>query len=453
MVTPLRENQNYKGLKRKSQEDGRKKHAITYENIEVHPGVPWVRREIIQQFEWHLVYDVDDIRLLGDPNKKNPKYSWVSVLHSHKVSYGREISTRFYLRFEVQYEKISGYWKVMDANSKYISRHLQNAAHADLCINGYKNILQVLEIMLNLRNSGEFSESTALLLEQDKKNIQKEFEDQLWLDEDRKWEEEEAYNQMFGEIVNPLEREKLIEYQELMRKQARNGERDCSVLLYPYQEQAVERIVSQDNTLLAFEVGAGKNYIMIAAAMRMRKLGISRKNMFVVPNNITAQWADIFEKMYPKAKFLIIDPQNFRKELRERTLKLARDGDFDGIIIAYSCFDQVHLSEAFFDKLLQNKQSEYRKIISEYHDTFGYDGNVVRLLESMLNRLRKMTEELTGSNFLEENSITFESLGIETIFVDEAHNFKNLPLLEERLKYVKGLNTTGSIKCFDMLAK
>ncbi|MDY6420844.1 MAG: hypothetical protein SPK70_07440 [Succinivibrio dextrinosolvens] len=64
-----------------------------------------------------------------------------------------------------------------------------------------------------------------------------------------------------------------------------------------------------------------------------------------------------------------------------------------------------------------------------------------------------MTEELTGSNFLEENSITFESLGIETIFVDEAHNFKNLPLLEERLKYVKGLNTTGSIKCFDMLAK
>lgn len=447
----LMESLNYKGLKVNPNEDGRKKHAITFENIEVHPGVPWVRREIIQQFVWHLVYDVDDIRELGEPNHKNAKYSLFAYTSWRIGSDGREYSSRHYLRFEVQYEEITGYWKIEGANGDYNS--LNYAAHADLCTRAPGEILYTLELMLNLRNKNNISELEKIQLEQDKINIQKEFEDWIWRDEDRKWEVEEAYNQIFGEIDNKEERERLIKYQELMRKKSRNGDRDCSVELYPYQEQAVERIVSQDNTLLAFEVGAGKTYIMIAAAMRMRKLGISRKNLFVVPNNITAQWAEIFEKMYPKAKILIIDPQNFRKELRERTLILARDGDFDGIIIAYSCFEQVHLSEELLEKKIKAKSSKYRAKDHEYSNIFGYNGNVSRNFENMIKRLRKLTSDLISSDPLEARNVSFDSLGIETIFVDEAHNYKNLPLVEERLKYIKGINPQGSLKCFDMLCK
>ncbi|WP_295365046.1 DEAD/DEAH box helicase family protein [uncultured Succinivibrio sp.] len=445
----LKENENYKGGKRKVLEDGRKKHLITFENIEVHPGVPWVRREIIQQFVWHLVYDVDDIRKLGDPNQKKSKYFWLTYIHCWTDSDGCNHDIRYYSRFDVNYEQITGFWKIEGAKSS--SSSLDKAAHADLCLRF--NILQVLEIMLNLRNPTVIFESDAILLEQDKKNIQHEFEEWLWRDEDRKWEVEEAYNLMFAEIEQPEERERVIKYQELMRKQARNGERDCTVSLYPYQEKAVERIVSQDNTLLAFEVGAGKTYIMIAAAMRMRKLGISRKNLFVVPNNITAQWAEIFEKMYPKARLLLIDPQNFKKELRERTLMLARDGDFDGIIIAYSCFEQVYLSEDFVKKMLEKKSSEYKNRLDEYWDNFGSDGNLYRLFDNMLGKIRKLSVELTPSSLSEANNVTFDSLGIETIFVDEAHNYKNLPLLEDRLNYIKGLNPKGSLKCFDMLCK
>lgn len=258
---------------------------------------------------------------------------------------------------------------------------------------------------------------------------------------------------MFAETESPEQRERIIKYQELKRQQDRNGERDCAVTLYPYQEIAVERVVSRGNTLLAFDVGTGKTFIMIAAAMRMRRLGISRKNLFVVPNNITAQWAQIFETMYPKARILIIDPQSFTKELREKTLILAKDGDFDGIIIAYSCFEQIPLSKDFLDHWLEEQTSVYIQGEDEYSKTFGFEGNMHKYLRNTIRRVSRLVADLTAKYHLCDNEVTFDSLGIETIFVDEAHNYKNLPLTEERLKYIKGLNTKGSLKCFDMLCK
>ena len=121
-----------------------------------------------------------------------------------------------------------------------------------------------------------------------------------------------------------------------------------SVNLYPYQKDAVARIIFTPNTLLAHDVGSGKTYVMIAAGQEMRRMGLSTKNMYVVPNNIVGQWENIFYTMYPNAKLLCVDPKSFKPNKREGVIKRIRDEDFDGIIIAYSCFEQIPLSKGYY---------------------------------------------------------------------------------------------------------
>lgn len=127
--------------------------------------------------------------------------------------------------------------------------------------------------------------------------------------------------------------------------------------LYPYQKDAVQRIISTKNTLLAFDVGAGKTYIMIATAMKMRSEGISRKNMFVVPNNIVGQWEKIFTTLYPKARVLTIEPKTYKPQMRHKVLTQIKDGDYDGIIIAYSCFEMIPLSLNYVTNEMNKKLS------------------------------------------------------------------------------------------------
>lgn len=120
---------------------------------------------------------------------------------------------------------------------------------------------------------------------------------------------------------------------------------DKSVRLYPYQKNAVARIIFSPNTLLAHDVGSGKTYIMIAAGQELRRMGLSKKNMYVVPNNIVGQWRDIFLKMYPNANILCIEPKNFTPSKRERVLTDIAGNDYDGIIITYSCFESIPVSK------------------------------------------------------------------------------------------------------------
>ena len=152
------------------------------------------------------------------------------------------------------------------------------------------------------------------------------------------------------------------------------------------------------NTLLAHEVGSGKTLVMIAAGMKMRQIGISKKNMYVVPNSIVGQWKSLFERLYPKANILCIEPSCFTPNNREKAICDIKNGDYDGIIIAYSCFGEIPLSN--------------------------------------------------GLN----NTVCFEDLGINTLFVDEAHNYKNLTI-KTKISNVSGISATGSAKCSDMYEK
>ena len=140
-----------------------------------------------------------------------------------------------------------------------------------------------------------------------------------------------------------------------------------SVKLYPYQKDAVARIIFTPNTLLAHDVGAGKTYVMIAAGQEMKRMGLSEKNMYVVPNNIVGQWKNIFSVMYSNAKLLCVAPKNFTSNKREKVLERIRDEEFDGITIAYSCFEQISLSKDFYMEELKAK----KKIVTELAEQEG----------------------------------------------------------------------------------
>ena len=218
-----------------------------------------------------------------------------------------------------------------------------------------------------------------------------------------------------------------------------------SVTLYPYQKNAIARILFSKNTLLAHDVGAGKTYIMVAAGVELRRMGISRKNMYVVPNNLTGQWEKAFLELLPSAKLLMVTPSSFIPAKRKEMLEKMRDGDYDAIIIAYSCFEMIEISKEY---LLSAAKEQKKKI-----DDIEKSGK--RINSNLAHRQKKLAEEIEKHKEILETirktDICFDELGVNTLFVDEAHNYKNVPL-DTGVK-ILGVTSSGSEKCRDMMEK
>ena len=381
-------------------------HEITYENIEVSLGAPWVSVDIVNEFA--------NILFLG----RDKCY-----------------------RNLVEHEPITGAWFV---NEKRCS----NNSNIDAKYGTPRyNALYILEATLNLReiriydSDGDLDEADTVAALEKQRLINEEFQKWVWEDEDRRWQIEEAYNKIFaGYEQHRFDGSGLV-----------FPEMDPEYDLYEYQRDAVQRIISAKNTLLAFDVGAGKTYIMIAAAMKMREMGISHKNMFVVPNNIVGQWEKIFTTLYPRAKVLTIEPKTFKPEMRQKALGQIQKGDYDGIIIAYSCFEMIPLSIEYLTDDMQEKVDKIDTAIKELRSSRDNVWGESALRREIQN-IEKLTKELLKSAQKKTKEITFDTLEINTIFLDEAHNFKNIPL-HTRLRNLRGINTKGSKNCLEMLQK
>ena len=220
-----------------------------------------------------------------------------------------------------------------------------------------------------------------------------------------------------------------------------------SVMLFPYQKDAVARILFTPNTLLAHDVGSGKTFVMIASGEELKRMGISKKNMFVVPNNVVGQWKQIYSQMYPNSKVLFIEPKDFTISKRIRVLEDIRDNTYDGIVIAYSCFSLIPFSEKYYIEKLEQELEEINKTLSNKKKPKGG-------LEVKKKKLLKQKEELQAKLLQAQNkyNVYFDELKINTLFVDEAHNFKNVPI-DTKVGNVLGINSAGSDKCLDMLEK
>ena len=381
-------------------------HEITYKDIEVSLGVPWIKPSIIDNF----------IRYLLGIHYKAFKFAC--------------------------YEPITGNW------------HIENKGIANDYPNAYTkygteryNALRLIEATLNLReikvydDGTKFNERETLAALEKQETINSEFKKWIWQDEIRRWEVEEEYNKIFNLYEKKKYDGSKLEFPEMSE----------DYTLYDYQKDAVQKIISEKNTLLAFDVGAGKTYIMIAAAMKMRQTGISRKNMFVVPNNIVGQWEKIFSELYPKAKILAVEPKTFKPEMRQKVLRQIKTADYDGIIIAYSCFEMIPLSEKYIVNTMDKKTREINDAINELRrGIYWHYGSTP--LERQKSYIRKLTDELLDSMYSAPGEITFDQLEVTTLFLDEAHNYKNLPI-RTTLKNISGINTKGSNKCLEMLSK
>ena len=301
-----------------------------------------------------------------------------------------------------------------------------------------KTVCVTDEVVCNTNKSGKKrvinQSETVAVLEKQKKLIET-FQKWVWKDPERKARLEMIFENNFG----------------CVRKRHFDGSfltfptMSPVIELYPYQKDAVARILFSPNTLLAHDVGSGKTFVMIAAGMELRRMGLSQKNLYVVPNNLVGQWRDVFQQLYPGANVLCVDPKSFVPAKREKVLQAIRDQDYDGIIMAYSCFEQVGLSQDHYIKELEETRDEVKKLLKN-------SGKVTSKLRRKAETVDKALCKAITDALKTDSTIFFEELGITRLFVDEAHNFKNVPI-ETQVGHVLGISSGGSQKCQDMMDK
>ena len=276
------------------------------------------------------------------------------------------------------------------------------------------------------------------------KAIQKEFEEWIWKDEDRRNALAKLYNETYNAFVTPKYDGSSLSV---------NGINPMYSLM-EHQANAVHRIVSSGgNTLLAHRVGAGKTLEMAAAAMKLRELGVVKKPVFVVPKNVVAQWGVEFSNYFPAAKLLVADDKSFTPANRKVFTNMIANGDYDAVIVTYEQFEKIPMSAEYQAKFYEEQISEIIAAIAEEKaESRDGKGLTVKEMEKKKAQLEKKLKELT-SKPKDEDNIDFEMLGIDSLFVDEAHNFKNLEYVS-KMTNVAGLGSTkGAQRAFDLYTK
>ena len=276
------------------------------------------------------------------------------------------------------------------------------------------------------------------------KAIQKEFEEWLWKDENRRTELARLYNETFNAIVNPKYDGSNLTVNGINPK----------FTLRPHQANAVHRVISSGgNTLLAHRVGAGKTLEMAAAAMKLRELGVVKKPVFVVPKSLVAQWGVEFSDYFPASRLLVADEKSFTPANRKVFTNKIANGDYDAIIVSYEQFEKIPMSVEYQSKFYEEQINEIIDAIAEEKaESRDGKGLTVKEMEKKKASLEKKLKELT-SKPKDEDNIDFEMLGIDSLFVDEAHNFKNLEYVS-KMTNVAGLGSAkGAQRSFDLYTK
>ena len=398
---------------------------IDVKDIYISLGSPWVPTDIIDEFILHLIGEdpVDGV-------------------------YSPDMSQYLTADYAVRHEETTGEWEI--PNKTRFRKAKMSGRYNEINYSTWgtqkMDMLYLLENTLNQKTLTVYDakdaegkikiinkEETAKLLEKQRQMIE-EFKKWVWADEARKNRLQRAYCRKYGNI-----RQRHFDGSFLLFPDMSD-----EVELYPFQKDSVARILFSPNTLLAHDVGSGKTYTMIAAGMELRRLGRSKKNLYVVPNNIVAQWKEIFLKMYPQAKLLIVDNRNFNIHKRSATLQQIKDEDFDGIIMAYSCFDMLSLSNKYYRKMHKEHMEMLKKAEKFYYSKAKID----KKLRAIDNTLEKLHEDSVKSIC----EIPFDELGINTLFVDEAHNYKNVGF-ENSYARVLGSGGRASDKARGMMDK
>ena len=316
------------------------------------------------------------------------------------------------------------------------------------------NAYRILEDTLNLRDvriydtvyDADGTERRVLnskettLAQQKQQAIKDAFQEWIWRDPNRRQTLVQQYNERFNSI-RPREYD---------GSHIRFSGMSPEITLREHQKNAIAHILYGGNTLLAHEVGAGKTFEMVAAVMESKRLGLCQKAMFVVPNHLTEQWASEFLRLYPSANILVTTKKDFETRNRKKFCARIATGDYDAVIIGHSQFEKIPISKERQEHLLQEQIYEIEDGIRELRAA-NAERFTIKSLERTKRGLELRLQKLQAAD-RKDDVVTFEQLGIDRLYVDEAHSYKNL-FLYTKMRNVAGLSTSDAQKSSDMLLK
>ena len=388
---------------------------LTASEIEVRLGATWIPVEIYQQFLYEL---------LDTP-------SWV----------------RNYTK--LSYSSYNANWNISAKNMD------KESVKADKTYGTSRaNAYRLMEDCLNLKQTKIFdyeydddgnkqailNKKETMIAQQKQDTIKERFNNWIWKDPQRREELTQIYNRLFNSI----------------RPREYNGDHlefpgmNPEITLRKHQKDAIAHILYGQNVLLAHVVGAGKTFEMTAACMELKRLGLAQKPMFVVPNHLVEQWGAEFLQLYPSANILVATKRDFEKKNRKKLFSKMATGEYDAIIIGHSQFEKIPMS---IERQKMNIENEIEEITNGISSLKANNGErfTIKQLERTKKGLKAKLEKL-NKNDRKDDLITFEEIGVDRLFVDEAHFYKNL-FLFTKMNNVSGLSTTDAQKSSDLYLK
>ena len=358
----------------------------------------------------------------------------------------------FYLKRDIQvrYSPATGEWNVSGKSRDSLNNSLAYVTYGTKRRNAYA----IIEDSLNLRDTRiydtihepdgsttrVFNAKETMLAQQKQEQIREAFKDWIWKDPTRRADLCQKYNELYNAI----------------RPRSYNGEHirfsgmNPEISLRPHQRNAVARMLYGGNSLLAHCVGAGKTFEIVAAAMESKRLGLAKKSLVVVPNHLTEQWGADFLRLYPGANVLVATKKDFEPANRKKFCSRIATGDYDAVVIGHSQFEKIPLSPERQKAILQEQIDQVIDGIQEAKEQNGERYTIKQLEKSRKNLEARMAKLNDQSR--KDDVITFEELGVDKLFVDEAHGFKNL-FLATKMRNVAGIGQSEAQKSSDMFAK
>ena len=358
----------------------------------------------------------------------------------------------FYLRYAIQvkFSRATAEWRVEGKSKTGGSDVMAYETFGTTRASAYK----ILEDTLNLRDARVYNtveddsgkpkrvlnKKETMLAGQKQQAIKDAFANWVWQDPQRREMLVRQYNELFNS-TRPREYDGSHIHFVGMNPE---------ITLREHQRNAIAHVLYGGNTLLAHEVGAGKTFEMAASAMEAKRLGLCQKSLFVVPNHLTLQWAQEFLHLYPSAKLLVASKKDFETANRKKFCARIATGDYDAVIIGHSQFEKIPLSFERQERIIQEQIDEIQEGIAELKHSSG-EKFTIKQMEKSRKQLEAKLEKLRATE-RKDDVITFEELGVDRLFVDESHSFKNL-FLVTKMRNVAGLSTSEAQKSSDMFGK
>lgn len=418
-------------------EDGKEKELISYEMNRLE----YQKAELTKVLPKELEASEISVRLGA---------TWIPIKDIEKFIF-ETLKTLGWARWDikVKFSNLTSEWNI-EGKSKDRGNDLAEMTYGTSRVSAYK----LIEDALNLKETKIFDQivnpdgsktsvlnkKETLLAGQKQELLKEEFKNWIFNDQERRNRLVKLYNERFNSIRNREYDGSNLSFEGMNTK----------IELRPHQKNAIARSLYGGNTLLAHVVGSGKTFEMVASAMESKRLGMCSKSLFVVPNHLTGQIGREFMQLYPSANIMVADKKDFEPKNRKRFIGRIATGEYDAVVIGHTQFEKIPMSKEYQEKHIQDQIDEIINYVEEYkHDR--NQNFTVKQLEKTKKKLETRLEKL-NDDFKKDDVITFEELGVDKLFIDEAHNYKNL-YLYTKMRNVAGIGQSEAFKSSDMFMK